>query len=202
MISILGVSVGAISGALEARNKRMDIFGAVVVALVTALGGGTLRDRLLQHGPVFWIADSAPLLTAVAMGILTFIAASSPGKSFRKALLIADAGALALFTIIGTERAVAAGAGPAAALLMGVITGVAGGILRDILCNEIPLVLRRDVYATASIVGASLFLILTRAHVHHSIASVIGIVVVFGIRLAVLRWKLALPEKLQAPPAV
>src|SRR5580700_9247908 len=101
VISLLGVSVCAVSGALEARNKRMDIFGAIVVALVTALGGGTLRDLLLQRGPPFWVSDPGPLIAAVCTAIITFTVASSPGRSFRKALLVADAGGLALFTVVG-----------------------------------------------------------------------------------------------------
>src|SRR5690242_783209 len=80
--SLLGVAVGAASGVLEARRKQMDVFGAIVVALVTALGGGTLRDLLLQHGPVFWIADIGPVIVAVPIGVLVFIASSAPGKSF------------------------------------------------------------------------------------------------------------------------
>src|SRR5580700_3570908 len=106
VISLLGVSVCAVSGVLEARNKRMDIFGAIVVALVTSLGGGTLRDMKLQHGPAFWVVDPGPLIAAFCTAIVTFTIASSPGRSFRKALLIADAGGLALFTVAGTEKAV------------------------------------------------------------------------------------------------
>lgn len=198
-VGLLGVAVGAISGVLEARNKRMDIFGAIVVALVTALGGGTLRDLLLQHGPVFWIHDPAPLMVAGGVAIFTFAVASSPGTQFQKALLVADAGALALFTVFGTSKALDAHAPPLVALVMGVITGVFGGILRDILCNEIPLVLRRDIYATASIAGAALFLVMRRAGVPLQWVSLSSICQVFVIRLVVLRWKLSLPEALQAP---
>ena len=194
------MSVCAVSGALEARNKQMDVFGAIVVALVTALGGGTIRDLLLQHGPIFWVSDPGPLIAAICTAIAAFTIASSPGRSFRKALLVADAGGLALFTVVGVEKAVGFGAHPVVALMMGVITGVAGGILRDILCNEIPLVLRRDVYATASIAGAGLYLALRSASLPPNAVSLVSILTVFSIRVAVLRWKLALPGALQALP--
>ena len=193
----MGVAVGAISGALEARNKQMDIFGAATVAVVTALGGGTLRDVLLQHGPVFWVRDVVPLLVASISAIVTYVAASSPGKSVRTVLLVADAGALALFTVVGTEKALAAHVSPVVALVMGVITGVAGGIFRDILCNVIPMVLRRDIYATACMAGAALYLALHSAGVPQPIVSVASILTIFLIRVAVLRWKLSLPEALQ-----
>lgn len=199
-IGLSGVAVAAISGTLEAKNNRMDIFGAIVVAIATALGGGTVRDLLLQHGPVFWIADDAPLIVTGVIAIITFIVASSPGASFQRALLVADAAALALFTVLGTEKALNAHAAPLVALVMGVITGVVGGILRDILCNQIPFVLRRDIYATASIAGAALFLLLQRLKLSEEVASLSCICVVFTIRIAVLRWKLTLPNSLKAPP--
>ncbi|HLK55492.1 MAG TPA: trimeric intracellular cation channel family protein [Chthonomonadaceae bacterium] len=199
VFSLLGVAVCAVSGALEAQRKQMDVFGAIVVALVAALGGGTLRDVLLQHGPVFWIADPAPALVAIGVGVITFIA-SSPKKSFLQILLIADAGGLALFTIVGMERALQAGVSPLITLVMGVITGVAGGIGRDILCNEIPMVLRRDIYATASIAGGLVFLLLRQIRVTSEAASLVGILTIFCMRLAVIRWKLSLPAALQSPP--
>src|SRR5262245_1847995 len=115
--SLLGVAVGAVSGVLEARRKQMDVFGAIVVALVSALGGGTLRDLLLQHGPIFWIADIGPVIVAITIGVLAFVASSAPGKSFLQLLLIADAGALALFTVVGMEKALHAGVSPLIALV-------------------------------------------------------------------------------------
>ncbi len=197
IFSQMGVAVGAISGTLEARSKQMDIFGATTVAVVTALGGGTLRDLLLQHGPVFWVHDVMPLIVAISAALITFVAASSPGKSARNALLIADAGALALFTVVGTEKALAAHVAPIVALVMGVITGVAGGIFRDILCNVIPMVLRRDIYATACIAGGALYLAMHAAGMPQEVVSVSTIITIFVIRIVVLRWKLSLPEALQ-----
>lgn len=201
-IALLAVAVGAISGALEARDKRMDVFGAIVVALATALGGGTLRDLLLGHGPVFWIHDSAPVLVAVFAAMVTFVAAGTPRRSFKIGLMVADAGALALFTTVGAEKAVAAGVGPVTVVVMAVITGVAGGIFRDILCNEIPWILRRDIYATASLAGAVLYLTLTTNHLSGNVAGFCSISLVFVIRMAVLRWKIRLPEPLQAQTEV
>jgi uncharacterized membrane protein YeiH len=138
-----------------------------------------------------------PLLVASISAIVTYIVASNPGKSVRTVLLVADAGALALFTVVGTEKALSAHVSPVVALVMGVITGVAGGICRDILCNVIPMVLRRDIYATACMAGGALYLALHSAGVPQPVESIAPILTIFLIRIAVLRWKLRLPEALQ-----
>ena len=183
----------AISGVLAAGRKSLDLLGVAVIAVVTAIGGGTLRDVLLDRHPIFWMADPAYLwvilaATVVTLGYVRLWIAS------RRALLIADALGLALFTIGGVEIAQQAGHSDLIALLMGTITGVAGGVLRDVLLGEIPLVFRPGrLYATAAIVGAGLYVLLAGRGVSKEAAALAGMGATAGLRLAAIFWRLELP---------
>ena len=194
LFDLLGAAVFALSGALEARRKRMDIFGVATVALVTPLGGGTLRDLLLHEKSVFWIADPLPVVVATAVAVLTFFANRPLAPLSRRVLLMADAAGLALFTVLGVQEALAYGASSIVAVMMGMISGVVGGILRDILCNTIPLILRREVYATASLAGGALFLGLGQTPLPLSWRMTLAILTVFTLRVAALRFHLSLPH--------
>jgi len=189
----LGVAVFAITGALAAKNKRVDLFGVVVLALVTSLGGGTLRDLILDIRP-FWTADASFIFGAAAAASLTFCAARS-WEIPSTALLIADACGLALFTMIGTERALAFSASNTVAVVLGVMTGVAGGMIRDVLTGEIPLIFRAGIYlyATAALCGAAVFVIAAPRMSPLSSQS-IAVAVTLSLRLAAMRWRLRLPE--------
>lgn len=194
MIQILdffGVAVFAVTGALVAGRKRMDVFGVVVVALVTALGGGTVRDLILGK-PVFWVAETNYLIVGTAAGLITFFTAPLV-KPPVIVLLVADALGLAVFTVIGAQRALAANCPHAVALVMGVMTGVMGGMLRDVLCAEIPLILRREIYATASLAGGIVFLILSHYRPDRGMNVIIAIATVLVVRLAAIGWNLSLP---------
>lgn len=192
LIQMLGVAVFAISGALTAGRKSLDLLGVVVIAIVTAIGGGTLRDVLLDRHPVFWIADPAYLYVCIAAALLT-VAYSRFGRPPERLILIADALGLALFTISGAQIAEAAGLHGIAVVVMGVLTGVAGGMLRDILCAEIPLILRRGrIYATASIAGAALYLLL-QGIMDRDLAAFLGMLCVAALRFAAIIWNLTLP---------
>jgi uncharacterized membrane protein YeiH len=165
VLNLLGAAVFAVSGVLAAGRKSLDLLGVMVVAIVTAIGGGTLRDLLLDRHPIFWFHETEHLLVIVAASLLTLVYLRFRRPPDRS-LLIADALGLALFTIGGTQVAVAAELPGVIAIIMGVITGVAGGVVRDILTAEIPLILRRGhLYATASITGATLYLLLASAGV-------------------------------------
>ena len=190
----LGVAVAAITGVLAARGKRVDLFGVVVLAVVTAFGGGTIRDLALGDVPVFWVRDGNYILTAVATALATFVVARFHEFSTR-ALLLADAVSLAFFTMVGVKRALVFSAPMPVAVAMGVITGVAGGILRDTLTGEIPYVFRKEIYfyATASRCGAVVFVLLQRWHVDEQAGVLVGAAVTLTLRLAAIRWKLALP---------
>jgi uncharacterized membrane protein YeiH len=193
VLELVGVAVFAVSGVLAAGRKSLDVLGGAVIAVVTAIGGGTLRDVLLDRHPIFWIADPAYLwvilaATAVTLGYVRFWIAS------RRALLIADALGLAFFTIGGVEIAQQAGHSDLIALLMGTITGVAGGALRDVLLGEIPLIFRPGrLYATAAIVGAGLYVLLAGRGVSVEAAALAGMGATAGLRLAAIFWGLELP---------
>ena len=194
LFSLLGSAVFAFSGALEAGRKKMDVFGVIVVALVTALGGGTLRDLLLPGKSVFWVTDSQPVITAIVVAVLTFYTIRPLGPVSRRMLLIADAAGLAFFTVLGVEKSLSCGLSPLISVMMGTITGIVGGIVRDILCNTIPLVLQREVYATASLAGGIMYLCLGITPLSPSWRTILAIQTVFLIRLLALRLNLALPR--------
>lgn len=191
-IELCAVAVCAISGVLEAGRKEIDLLGVVIVALVAALGGGTLRDLLLD-APVFWIADPTYLYAAVAAGVATFFTARYV-KLPRNLFVVPDAAGLALFAVLGTQKALALGAPWLVASLMGVITGVFGGVLRDVLCNETPLIFTGELYATAAWAGALLLVLLNYAGVDPAWISLSAIALIFALRIAALRWNIGLPR--------
>jgi uncharacterized membrane protein YeiH len=185
--------VFAISGVLTAGRKRLDWLGVAVIAVVTAIGGGTLRDLLLDRHPIFWIADPRYLLAILGATVLTlfYVRFRIPAP---RALFVADALGLAFFTIGGVQIAQQSGLSGLLAVLMGTITGVAGGIIRDVLCAEIPLILRRgQLYATATIVGAALYLLLERAGAARDTAALVGMGTIVAVRFVAILWRLELP---------
>ncbi len=190
-IALAAVAVNAASGVLEAGRRPFDLFGMVVVALAAALGGGTLRDVLLDR-TVFWIADQTYLIAAILAGLATFALVRLvrlPARLF----LLPDAIGLALFTVSGTQAALSVGAPWLVASLMGVVTGVFGGILRDMLCNEVPLVFTGELYATASWAGALLLVGLVAAGIPTGWAAIAGGTLVLLIRFGAILFKWRLP---------
>ena len=152
-LDIVGTAVFAISGVLLAGKLRMDPFGVLVLGVVTAVGGGTIRDMALDHGPVFWVKDPTDLVVAMVTSMLTIVLVRQPRRLPKWMLPVLDAVGLAVFVGIGVNKAFNAEAGPLIAVCMGVITGVGGGIIRDVLAREIPMILRTEIYATACIIG-------------------------------------------------
>ncbi len=200
LLQHFGVVVGAISGVLAASGKKIDHYGVMVLGLVTALGGGTLRDAVLGPDPVdntssvFWIRDSNYVVTGLATSVVTFFIARHWTLPARW-LAVADAFVLALFTVLGASKALTFQAGSINAVVLGVITGVAGGILRDVLLGEIPLVFRQQTYfyATAAFAGAAVFVALEWAFPGFWANALVGSILCLALRLAAIRWKLALP---------
>jgi len=188
------IAVSAVSGVLAARGKQLDLFGVLVLALVTAFGGGTVRDLMLGDLPVAWTRDANYVGTALVAGMGTFFVVR-----FRELplnwLLVADAFALALFTIIGARKALGFHVAPAIAVVMGVITGVVGGMLRDVLTGEIPLVFRPQIYlyATAALLGAIVYVVCARFLPDEQASMFIGTGITLVLRLAAIRWTLGLP---------
>lgn len=192
ILDLFGVAVFAITGALAAGRKKMDLFGVVVLALATALGGGTMRDILLGAFPVFWISDPTYIFVGTVAAVLVF-ALARLRRPPEKALSFADAFGLAVFTVIGTGKAISLGAPGSISVIMGVMTGVAGGIIRDILSGEIPLILKAEIYATASLCGAIIFAVLTTYFQDMPFAAPAAIVVILALRLTAIHWRLSLP---------
>ena len=191
-IELLGVAVFAVSGALAAGRRSLDLLGVVVIATVTATGGGTLRDLLLDRSPVSWMADTTYLYVSIAAALLTVVYARyrHPPERF---ILIADALGLALFSISGAQIAENAGYGGIVVVIMGTLTGAAGGMLRDVLCAEIPLILRRGrIYATAAIAGIVAYLLLQHIF-DRTAAALLGMAAIATLRLAAIIWELTLP---------
>jgi uncharacterized membrane protein YeiH len=193
LIGLCGVAVCAISGALAAGRKSFDLLGVAIIALVTAIGGGTLRDVLLDRHPIFWIADPTYLLVILVSAAFTVLYVRFRHPPYR-ALLIADALGLGFFTISGAQVAEAKGLPAVIVILMGAITGAAGGLFRDVLSAEVPLLLRKgELYATASIIGAAMYLLVQGIHCPRPLSAIAGAVVVIGLRFAAIRWQLVLP---------
>ena len=198
VLDLLGVAVFAASGALAAMAAGLDLLGILVLASVTAIGGGTLRDLLLGHHPVFWIRDSSSLLAIIGASCLT-VAWVQFLPVPRHALLVADAFGLALFAITGAQVAEERRCQPLVVILMGTLTGTGGGVIRDVLTAKVPLLLRADIYASAAIAGISVYLLLRAARMPGRGAAVTGVMVTVGIRLAAIAFGLRLPA-LTLPP--
>jgi uncharacterized membrane protein YeiH len=182
-----------VSGALVAGRKKLDLLGVVIIAAVTAIGGGTIRDLLLDRHPVFWVADPIYLYIILLSAAVTIVYV----RRFRppeRLLLVADALGLALFSISGAQIAERAGLQGIAVVLMGTLTGSAGGMIRDVLTAEIPMILRRgQIYATASIAGIIVYLALQGIGVERTLAGLIGMAAIVGLRLAAIVWEITLP---------
>jgi uncharacterized membrane protein YeiH len=192
-LDLIGVAVFAISGALAAGRKRLDLLGVVVLALVTAVGGGTIRDVLLDRHPIFWLADSAYLIVIVASALLTvaYVRWRPPPAA---ALLYADAVGLAMFSVSGALIAERAGLPAVAGIVLGTVTGAAGGVVRDVLSAEIPHVLRRgNLYASAAIAGTATYFALVTLGAGRGVSTWAGMIIVAGVRLASIAWRLQLP---------
>lgn len=171
----------------------MDLFGVVVIATVTAVGGGTIRDLLLDRHPVFWIADLTYLATIVGSAFLTFLYTTVLHPP-RYALPVADAFGLAIFTVVGAKVATGVGVHPVIVVLMGAVTGTVGGMIRDVLCGDTPLILQREIYATASLSGGTTYVLLTRTLLPEPAVTIVAVGVVFFARLAALQWGVHLPS--------
>jgi uncharacterized membrane protein YeiH len=191
-IGLAAVAVNALTGVLDAGRQKMDLVGVVMVGCATALGGGTVRDILLDR-QVFWIGDQSYLVVALATTVLTFFAVRGlrlPPRLF----LVPDAIGLALFTIVGTQVALEWQAPWLVATLLGVITGVVGGVLRDVLCNQVPLVfVRGELYASAAWAGALALVGLQALGVAPVIAAWIGMAIVLAARLLAMAFRITLP---------
>lgn len=191
-LDIFGIIVFALSGAIMAGRYQLDPFGVVVLASVTAIGGGTIRDVILQT-PVFWVQNPHYLYYVLATSILTIAFIRQPKRIPKRFLMIADAFGLALFAVLGTQKSLYLGAPIPVAIVLGIITGVAGGMIRDVLCNVIPMILREEIYALAALLGGSLFIAFRWFGWSESNALIASISAALMLRLAAIYWHLSLP---------
>lgn len=192
-LELAGLAVFAVSGALTAARREMDPFGFIVIGTVTAIGGGTIRDLLLGIGPVFWVQKPVYLWVCVAAALPVFWLARLLTSRYR-ALLWADALGMALFAVAGAEKALATGASASVAVTMGVITAAFGGVLRDILCGERPLLLHKEIYATAALAGALTYVALQPVAPEGPERAVAAFAVAFGLRAAAIVFGWSIPH--------
>lgn len=192
IIEISGTVAFAISGAFSAMQKRMDIFGVIIMGFVTAIGGGTIRDILIGDTPVSWMRDYK--LPLIILGtVIAAIFFKKYIKTFKVTLFLFDALGLGLFTIIGIQKGVGIGLNPGICIALGTITGCFGGVVRDILLNHIPLIFHREIYATACIFGGMLYFLLL-GYLDINIVKVIAITVICSVRIIAVKFKLTLPK--------
>jgi uncharacterized membrane protein YeiH len=192
IIEISGTVAFAISGAFSAMQKRMDIFGVIIMGFVTAIGGGTIRDILIGDTPVSWMRDYK--LPLIILGtVIAAIFFKKYIKTFKVTLFLFDALGLGLFTIIGIQKGVSIGLNPGICIALGTITGCFGGVVRDILLNHIPLIFHREIYATACIFGGMLYFLLV-GYLDINIVKVIAITVICSVRIIAVKFKLTLPK--------
>jgi uncharacterized membrane protein YeiH len=192
LLNYFGIVVFAVSGALAAARARMDVVGFAMLGVVTGIGGGSLRDLLLGRLPVFWIEQPQYIVLCVVASLVTFVSVPIIASRLRL-LLWADAVGLAVFAVLGAQTALAVDAPLIIAALLGVVSATFGGIIRDIICRETPLILLKEIYATAALVGALLYVCLIELEVGAIAAMLAGCGVTFAVRGLALVYSLSLP---------
>ncbi|MEO8933508.1 MAG: trimeric intracellular cation channel family protein [Xanthomarina sp.] len=192
-LDIIGTVAFAISGVLVALNKRMDPFGILIIAFVTAVGGGTLRDVLIGDTPVSWMKNMT--YTYVILGSTIFaVIFRNKIDYLRKSLLLFDSIGIGLYTVVGIEKGISAGLNPIICISLGTMSACFGGVIRDILCNEIPVIFRKEIYATACIVGGFSYFLFLKLPISGDVAFAFAGSIVILIRLLAIRFKISLPS--------
>lgn len=191
-LDLFGTLVFAISGSMAAASKKLDLFGAAFIAFVTAVGGGTIRDLLIGSTPVGWMQDVTYILIILGGVGITFLFKRYVRK-LRKTLFLFDTIGIAVFTILGLKKALLIEVDPIIAVMMGMFSAVLGGVIRDILINEIPLIFRKEIYAMACIAGGALFIFLSSRGLSFEINASITIATIIAIRILAIRFKIGLP---------
>tara|TARA_B100000795_G_scaffold269935_1_gene261217 strand:- start:588 stop:1214 length:627 start_codon:yes stop_codon:yes gene_type:complete len=193
LIDILGTFAFAISGALVALDKKFDIFGVIIIAFVTAVGGGMLRDILINAHPINWIGDLNYLYTIFSAVIFTFLVKSKIAY-LSKTMFLFDTIGVSVFTLLGLQKGLSFELHPLVAVIMGMISAVFGGVLRDVLTNRVPLIFEKEIYASACLAGGVMYLILNHFNIEENINFIISALVVVIIRVVAVRFSLELPK--------
>ena len=191
-LDILGTIAFTISGVLIAMHKKMDLFGILIIAFVTAVGGGTLRDILIGLTPVSWMLDMTFTYVIISTTVLAILFKSRINY-LRTSLFLFDAIGIGLYTVVGIEKGIAAGLHPIICIALGTISACFGGVIRDILCNEIPVIFRKEIYATACILGGIAYFLLRKLPIEGDFVFIIAGIVVIITRLLAVKFKIALP---------
>ncbi|MBO6880448.1 MULTISPECIES: trimeric intracellular cation channel family protein [Winogradskyella] len=193
IIDILGTIAFAISGALVAMNKRMDAFGVLIIAFVTAVGGGTLRDVMIGLEPVSWMRNMTYVYVITASAVFAVIFRKRISY-LRTSLFLFDTIGIALYTVVGIETGLVAGLHPIICIALGTMTACFGGVIRDMLCNEIPVIFRKEIYATACILGGLTYFLLLQFLEERNYLFIIAGLVVITVRLLAVKFKISLPS--------
>ncbi len=191
-LDLLGTAAFAVSGALFAIKKRMDTFGVLIIAFVTAVGGGTLRDMLIGADRITWMKDLNYIYTIFVSVFLAIVFRKKIGY-LSKSLFLFDTIGLGIFTIIGTEIGLQNNFHPLICVSLGMITATFGGVIRDTLSNEIPLIFQKEIYATACIIGSVTYLILNEYKIDQDLIHILTTIMVITVRLIAVKFKLKLP---------
>jgi uncharacterized membrane protein YeiH len=191
-LDILGTIAFAISGVLVAINKKMDPFGIFIIAFVTAVGGGTLRDILIGQTPVSWMQDMTFTYFILASTIFAVIVRNRINY-LRTSLFLFDTIGIGLYTVVGVEKGINAGLNPIICIALGTISACFGGVIRDILCNEIPVIFRKEIYATACIFGGVAYFLINMLPIKGDFVFIIAGLIVITIRILAVKFKIALP---------
>jgi len=192
LLDILGTISFSVSGVLTALKKRLDFFGVFIIAFVTAVGGGTLRDLLLD-APIAWMRDVTFVYVIIAAAIIALIFRKKLGY-VRKSLFLFDTIGIALYTVVGVQKGLDVELPAIICIALGTMSASFGGVIRDILCNEIPIIFRKEIYATACILGAVVYLLLLNTSLSVDLIMVFSGLVVIVVRLLAVRFKLSLPS--------
>ena len=194
VIDILGVIAFAISGVLVAMDKKLDLFGVFIIAFVTGVGGGTLRDLLIGNTPVLWMQQPFYIYTVIVTVIFSIVFRDKL-KYLRTSLFLFDTIGIGLYTMVGIEKGLNIGLLPIMCISLGTITACFGGVIRDILCNEIPVIFsRKEIYATACIAGGVSYFLIRKLPLDNAYAYVAAILIIIGIRILAVKFKIALPN--------
>jgi uncharacterized membrane protein YeiH len=193
VLELAGTFFFSISGALASKPREQDWFGATFIGFITAIGGGSLRDMLLGSYPLVWISNIS-FLYAILAGIVVASLFYPVLIKLRRTFLLFDTLGIAFFTIIGTEKALTLGAAPEIAAMMGMFTAVMGGVIRDTLTNEVPVIFRKEIYATACLMGAASYLLLNAWHMPRNASFLLASLVIILIRLLAVKYQLSLPN--------
>lgn len=192
-LDLLGTFAFAISGALVASKKKFDLFGVIIISFVTAVGGGMLRDILINSHPINWIGD-LNYIWVILIGVLVTFLFKKQIEPLRKTFFLFDTLGIAVFTLLGLQKGLNFNLHPFVALIMGMVSAVFGGVIRDVLTRKVPLIFKKEIYASACLIGGITYLLLNTLDINYNINFIVSAIVIIGIRTLSVIYKLELPK--------